>query len=88
MLISTSNIVNQYTQINTAVPTYDQDGNMLTNGEWSYTWNGENRMISAQTTNRKVEFAYDYMGRCFERKEYTAANGSWNLDKTVYIVGF
>lgn len=82
----TSNIVNQYTQINTSVPTYDQDGNMLTNGEWSYTWNGENRMILAQTTTRKVEFAYDYMGRCFERKEYTAANGSWNLDKTVYIV--
>jgi len=82
----TSNIVNQYTQINTAVPTYDQDGNMLTNGEWNYIWNGENRMILAQTTTRKVEFAYDYMGRCFERKEYTVANGSWNLDKTVYIV--
>ena len=82
----TSNIVNQYTQINTTVPTYDQDGNMLTNGEWSYTWNGENRMISAQTTTRKVEFAYDYMGRCFERKEYTAVNNSWNLDQTVYIV--
>ena len=82
----TSNIVNQYTQINTAVPTYDQDGNMLTNGEWSYLWNGENRMISAQTTTRKVEFAYDYMGRCFERKEYTAENGSWNLDKAIYIV--
>jgi RHS repeat-associated protein len=59
---------------------------MLTNGVWSYTWNGENRMISAQTTARRVEFAYDYMGRCFERKEYTAANGSWNLDKTIYIV--
>jgi RHS repeat-associated protein len=82
----TSNIVNQYTQINTSVPTYDQDGNMLTNGEWSYSWNGENRMISAQTTTRKVEFAYDYMGRCFERKEYTAVNNSWNLDQTVYIV--
>lgn len=82
----TSNIVNQYTQINTAVPTYDQDGNMLTNGEWNYIWNGENRMILAQTTTRKVEFAYDYMGRCFERKEYTAVNNSWNLDQTVYIV--
>ena len=81
-----SNIVNQYTQINSAVPTYDQDGNMLTNGSWSYTWNGENRMTVAQNAARKVEFSYDYMGRCFERKEYTASNGSWNLDKTVYIV--
>lgn len=81
-----SNIVNQYTQINSAVPTYDQDGNMLTNGAWSYTWNGENRMTVAQNAARKVEFSYDYMGRCFERKEYTASNDSWNLDKTVYIV--
>ena len=83
----TSNIVNQYTQINSAVPTYDQDGNMLTNGSWSYTWNGENRMTVAQNAARKVEFSYDYAGRCFERKEYTAfSNDSWNLDKTVYIV--
>ena len=81
-----SNIVNQYTQINSAVPTYDQDGNMLTNGAWSYTWNGENRMTVAQNAAQKVEFSYDYMGRCFERKEYTASNDSWNLDKTVYIV--
>ena len=82
-----SNIVNQYTQINSAVPTYDQDGNMLTNGSWNYTWNGENRMTVAQNAARKVEFSYDYMGRCFERKEYTASsNDSWNLDKTVYIV--
>ena len=34
----------------------------------------------------KVEFAYDYTGRCFERKEYSLAGGSWNLDRTVYIV--
>lgn len=35
---------------------------MLTNGNWTYTWNGENRLIKAEnsSTGIKVEFDYDY----------------------------
>ena len=54
-------MLNQYTVVNSNQPTYDDDGNMLTNGNWTYTWNGENRMIQAVSDNTKLQFVYDYM---------------------------
>ncbi len=46
---------------------------MLTNGNWTYTWNGENRLIKAEnsSTGIKVEFDYDYMGRRIFKKVYS-----------------
>ena len=68
----TTNRLNQYTAVNAAAPTYDDDGNMLTNGSWSYAWNGENRLIRAinSATGKKLEFDYDYMGRRIFKKVY------------------
>ena len=67
----TSNLLNQYTQVNTAQPTYDADGNMLTTGDgWTYAWNGENRLIRAEKDGTIVEMNYDYAGRRFEKKVY------------------
>ena len=81
----TSNLLNQYTAINSDQPTYDADGNMLTTGDgWLYTWNGENRLIRAESGNTLVEMAYDYMGRRIEKK--VSSKGlftfyNWNVDK-------
>ena len=66
----TTNMLNQYTVINSNQPTYDDDGNMLTNGSWTYTWNGENRMIQAVNGNTKLQLVYDYMGRRIEKKVF------------------
>ena len=67
----TSNLLNQYTQVNTAQPTYDADGNMLTTGDgWTYAWNGENRLVRAEKDSTVVEMNYDYAGRRFEKKVY------------------
>ena len=61
----TSNLVNQYTLVNVLVPAYDADGNMTSYNGWSFTWNGENRLIVAENTAAgiRVEADYDYMGR-------------------------
>ena len=59
--------------------TYDDDGNMLTNGDWSYTWNGENRKIAAEKSDMKLEFVYDFMGRRISKKVYTGSVGNWTL---------
>ena len=81
----TSNLLNQYTAINSNQPTYDADGNMLTTGDgWLYTWNGENRLIRAENSDTLVEMAYDYMGRRIEKK--VSSKGvlsfySWSLEK-------
>ena len=86
----TSNILNQYTDVSTVWPmttwnpTYDVDGNMLTGiMGWSYGWNGENRLISAENGDTRLEFSYDYMGRRFEKKVYTA-NVLTKQEKFVY----
>ena len=52
------------------VPTYDLDGNLLSYDGWTYTWNGEDRLVSATRGTTRLEFAYDYMGRRFEKKVY------------------
>ena len=56
--------------VNSNHPTYDDDGNMMTNGGWTYTWNGENRMVQAVNGNTKLQFVYDYMGRRIEKKVF------------------
>ena len=52
------------------VLTYDDDGNLVSDGHWQYTWNGENRLAKAEElvspTNRQpyvVEYSYDHQGR-------------------------
>lgn len=56
---------------------YDADGNLLTDGRWNYTWDGENRLVKmtpvilspssingiTTTTSATLSFAYDWMGR-------------------------
>jgi RHS repeat-associated protein len=69
---------------------HDLDGNMTGDGRWTYTWDGENRLMSASTTSgaytagvpgRKVEYAYDWMGRMIRRVGYSGnpITLSWTL---------
>ena len=79
-----SNQLNQYTAVNASQPTYDADGNLLTSGTgWTYTWNGENRLIAAENADTRVEMAYDCMGHRFEKKVYIA-NTLTKHEKFVY----
>ena len=50
--------------------TYDDDGNLVSDGRWQYTWNGENRLVKAEELLSPpmrepyvVEYAYDHQGR-------------------------
>lgn len=54
--------------------TYDLDGNLTSDGLWTNTWDGENRLISMQSrTNvpaaarQKLDFTYDWMGRRIQK---------------------
>jgi RHS repeat-associated protein len=54
--------------------TYDADGNLTSDSLWTNTWNGENRLMSTESTagvptagKRKVDYAYDYFGRMIQR---------------------
>ncbi|WP_265592901.1 RHS repeat-associated core domain-containing protein [Verrucomicrobium sp. BvORR034] len=61
---------------------YDLDGNLLGDGRWNYTWDGENRLVSMETTNvaevagapkKRIRYVYDGSHR-----RYLKAEDSWN----------
>ncbi len=73
----------QYTAPATESPTYDADGNLLTDGRWTYKWDGENRLVemesAPQTTipavaGRKLTFTYDGLSRRIAKKVATRPN--------------
>ena len=62
----TANNLNQYLRVfapsREAFPTYDPDGNLLTNGIFSYSWDAENRLVAAYSNSIcVVSNAYDHM---------------------------
>lgn len=66
--------------------TYDDDGNLLTDGRWIYTWDAENRLLSMEAAvnvpveaKLRLEFAYDYAGRRLQKKTY-----AWNETTSSY----
>ncbi len=59
--------------------THDADGNLLTDGRWTYTWNAENRLIQAQSTDTKLVFTYDHIGRRVRKQLYNWQTDTWQL---------
>jgi RHS repeat-associated protein len=69
----TANALNQYSQISAPpaplrYPLYDADGNMLSDGKFSYTWDAKNRLTSATPLNpilnsKRLLFRYDWRHR-------------------------
>jgi RHS repeat-associated protein len=58
---------------------FDLDGNMITNQLWAYTWNAENRMVSATNSQdgTYITYDYDFKGRNVRK----VVNG----DETIFI---
>jgi RHS repeat-associated protein len=88
------NALNQYTNITdggTVEPRYDLDGNMVTNGAWTFSWDGENRLVGASKGATIAAYQYDYMSR----RSAKAVNGvtntflydGWNLVREVSSCG-
>ncbi|MCH8511109.1 MAG: hypothetical protein LAT83_05595 [Kiritimatiellae bacterium] len=59
--------------------THDEEGNLLADGRWNYTWDANNRLHSMETRpaawqagvpRRQLKFSYDYMGRRFQKQVY------------------
>lgn len=82
----TQTIGHSYVPKNVEVYTYDDDGNLTTDGRWNYTWDAENRLSSMDAiaaapvaAKLRLEFAYDYMGRRIQKKVYV-----WNVPTSSY----
>jgi RHS repeat-associated protein len=67
---------------------HDADGNLTSDGRWTYTWDAENRLIAMETTasavaagapKRKLEFVYDHQWRRVQKKVYSWTGSAWQL---------
>ena len=69
---------------------YDQDGNLLADGRFSYAWDAENRLTNVTTRTDlpaavprvKLVHAYDYMSRRFQTVISFWTNGAWQVSST------
>jgi RHS repeat-associated protein len=73
--------------------TYDADGDLLTDGQWNYTWDAEHRLIEMVTNTAsqgaglaktQVNFGYDYLGRRYS-KTVTVNGGTPTTSQYVYF---
>src|SRR5208283_4718650 len=71
---------------------YDQDGNLLSDGRWNYVWDGENRLVQ-MTVNTSVgpqyqlTFTYDWQGRRIQ-KIVSTNNGSGYIAQSTNLFGY
>lgn len=66
--------------------TYDDDGNLTADGQWNYTWDAENRLVSMESVasvpveaKQRLEFAYDHLMRRSQKKTYL-----WNTSTSTF----
>jgi RHS repeat-associated protein len=83
---------NQWFAANPENMSYDEDGNLSSDGRWSYQWDGENRLKVMQTEPgaktagvpaRRLEFAYDAQGRRIRKlvQSFELAEGPYTTVK-------
>ncbi len=64
---------------------YDLDGNLTSDGLWSYSYDAENRLIQIESdasignsAKRKLVFTYDHAGRRATKKVYLWSGSAWS----------
>ena len=80
----TANVLNQYTVVGADVPIYDANGNLGGQAGWSYTYDAQNRLVSATDGTSTTVFSYDARNRCVARKT-TQKGVQYFMNPTVYL---
>ena len=83
-----ANALNQYTSILPAdiSPAYDADGNMTSDGTFTYVWDAENRLAEVRSNGTLIaQNTYDFMGRRV-RKSTAAATNTFIYDGWILIL--
>jgi RHS repeat-associated protein len=59
----TANALNQYTAVGAVAPTYDANGNLTSDGVFTFGYDAENRLVSASGAGVTASYAYNAQGR-------------------------
>jgi len=76
-----TNNLNQYTSVGGVAYSYDDDGNLTYDGNNTYTYGAENRLMTASRTGVSVSYQYDAFGR---RIQKTIASDETRVTGYVY----
>jgi YD repeat-containing protein len=60
---------------------HDTDGNLISDGRWAYTWDGENRLVrmvanTAVGPQQRLDFEYDWQGRRIRKVVWPNTGGT------------
>ena len=75
--------------------TYDADGNLLSDGRWTYSWDAENRLLRVQSRSdtpqgswRRVEWQYDALGRRIRQTTWmlNTNSGTWQVSEDLKFI--
>ncbi len=59
----TANSLNQYTAVGAVTPGYDGNGNLTSDGTFTFGYDAENRLTAASKTGTSAVYAFDALGR-------------------------
>ncbi|WP_245472292.1 RHS repeat domain-containing protein [Rhizobium jaguaris] len=81
------NNLNEITQISGQAYNYDAEGNLLSDGDRTYSWDVENRLVGvtyASQPGKRTKFTYDGFGRRVETDDASVGGGSAAISKYVW----
>jgi|GEM_PF-1623620 RHS repeat-associated protein len=72
---------------------YDADSKLVGDGRWVYSWDAENRLVRVMSYGtsdragwRRVDWAYDALGRRIRQTSYVLSNGVWVVTEDLKFV--
>jgi RHS repeat-associated protein len=72
---------------------YDPDGNLVSDGQWQYTWDAENRLIAMEclpgvspAERKRLEFTYDAQSRRIAKNGFTQSAALWAQTSSLVFV--
>lgn len=75
-------------------PLYDEDGNLKSDGLWTYSWDAQNRLIRCERASAlvtagapylKIEYDYDSQGRRIRSSHFTSSGTTTPASQTLFI---
>jgi RHS repeat-associated protein len=85
-----ANLLNQYTNVGGVTWTNDLDGNLISDGTWTNTWDAENRLVAMAKPGQKLVFTYDWKGRRIAKQvwDYPESTNNLSLDQCFVYDGW
>jgi hypothetical protein len=87
-----TNTGNYFLSPATQIFQHDADGNLTNDSVWSYTYDGENRLLAQESLStvpaaakKKLTYEYDYLGRRIAKRVYHWSAGLWSLSSDLHF---